>query len=191
MLQTRVWNRHPRPLPCDHGNRRASCRHPRRDPDLPDAGRGGEDQGAPRRGVGRDARPASRDPGRRLLRVPVRPRLRQRRRGRPRARARRRAGRRRSVQRSVPARHDDRLPEHDPGVRASRSTTRTPSRPAAAATRSRSPRTKSCPKERTRAAAARAARTERSRQWLPQMRVDSRGWCRRLRRAVYGGRSWT
>ena len=67
---------------------------------------------------GESARPARRDPGRRLLRLPVRARLRHgRRRGRPRARARGRPRRRRPVQRPVPPGRDDRLPERPPGVR--------------------------------------------------------------------------
>ena len=88
----------------------------------------------------RRLRAARRDRGRRLLGLPVRPRLRPRRPGgRPRVRVRGRQGRRRPVQRSVPQGRDRRLPRDDRRSPGSRSTTRTPSPRAAAATRSRSP----------------------------------------------------
>ena len=86
----------------------------------------------------RGARAAGRGAGRRLLRHAVRARLRRRapagRRGR---RPARRQDRRRPLQPALPERRRGRLRRRPRWARASRSTTRTPSRPAAAARASR------------------------------------------------------
>src|SRR6185503_5679695 len=84
---------------------------------LVDACGGGEDPRPDGDGGGRLG-PARRDRGRRVLGLPVRPRLRpQRPGGRPPVRVRGRHRRRRSVQRAVPVRRAGRLPRDDPGVR--------------------------------------------------------------------------
>ena len=143
-----------------HGDQRAPDRHPA----LDHAGSGREDPRADGRGAGRRHDGAARgDPGRRLLRFPVRPRVRHPGGGRrSRARARGRQRRRRSLQRPVPPGRHDRLPHAASRSPGSRSTTRTPPPRAAAATPSRwkrAPRATALATP-TPAAAAPAARTE-------------------------------
>ena len=126
------------------------------------ADRRGEDPRADGRGARRRHDGAARrDPGRRLLGLPVRPRLRHPGgRGRPRARAR---GRQRSSSiRSASRTSRARRSTSSTGCRspASRSTTRTPRRRAAAGTPSRWKRAPRMPRTRTSAAAAPAAPTE-------------------------------
>ena len=114
--QTPVWKRPPVRYHATHGHGRASGRHPRRTliSLTPVAAAKIKDLLAEE--TDDKPRPARGYPGRRLLGLPVRPRLRHVAEGDLELELEGVPRRRRPVQRAVPPRHHDRLPEHDPGV---------------------------------------------------------------------------